>query len=108
MNRLRRSSRKGVWCCAATRALVCAMFFAAGQGAAARNRGQEEVSRDFQKSVTLGAGQSVHIEHRFGYVRVLGGSVIEAKTSATCLAEVGWHEEAPPYSDKIQFDLHLS
>jgi len=105
MNRLRRSSRKGVWCCAATRALVSAMFFAAGQGAAARNRGQEEVSRDFQKSVTLGAGQSVHIEHRFGEVRVHGESGREVKISATIRAQAGSHDEAQSFADKIQIDV---
>src|SRR6516162_1288185 len=105
MNRLRRSSRKGVWCCAATRALVCAMFFAAAQGAAARNRGQEEVSRDFQKSVTLGAGQSVHIEHRFGEVRVHGESGREVKISATIRAQAGSHDEAQSFADKIQIDV---
>ena len=62
MNRLRRGFCKGPWRRASAKALVGAMFFAAGQCAAATNRGQEEVSRDFQKSVTLRAGQSVHIE----------------------------------------------
>src|ERR1700745_1343589 len=105
MTRLRRSFCNGGWCCAARRALGCAMLFAAGEGAAARNRGQEEVSRDFQKSVTLGAGQSVHIEHKFGEVRVHGEPGREGKISATIRAQAGSHDEAQSFADKIQVDV---
>lgn len=43
MNELRLSFCKGEWCRAAMKTLVCAMFFATGQYAAAANRGQQEV-----------------------------------------------------------------
>ena len=105
MNRLRQSFSKGIWGRTAAKALVGAVFFAAGQCAAAANRGQEEVSRDFQKSVTLGAGQSVHIEHKFGEVRVHGESGREVKISATIRAQAGSHDEAQSFADKIQIDV---
>ena len=79
MNRLRRKVCQEEWRRVATKALVCAMSFATGPSAPAANRGQEEVSRDFQKTVTLGTGQSVHIEHKFGEVRVHGESGREVK-----------------------------
>src|SRR5438876_3370834 len=81
------------------------MFFAAGQCAAATNRGQEEVSRDFQKSVTLRAGQSVHIEHKFGEVRVHVEPGREVKISATIRAQAGSHDEAQSFADKIQIEV---
>ncbi len=40
---------------------------------------QDQVSRDFQQTVTLGAGQSVHIEHKFGSVRLHGESGRDVK-----------------------------
>jgi DUF4097 and DUF4098 domain-containing protein YvlB len=104
MNRLRRSFPKGIWRRAAAKALVGAVFFAAGQCAAA-NRGQEEVSRDFQKSVTLGTGQPVHIEHKFGEVRVHGESGREVRISATIRVQAGSHDEAQSFADKIQIDV---
>ena len=70
MNQPSRSSCKGAWCRAAIAGLLCAMGFAAERTAVAANRGQEEVSKDFQKTVALGAGQSVRVEHKFGEVRV--------------------------------------
>lgn len=105
MNHLRRGSCQGKWCRAATKTLVCGMLFATGQYAAATNRGQDEVSRDFQKTVTLGAGQSVHIEHKFGGVRVHGESGRDVKISATIHVQAGSHDEAQSFADKIQIDV---
>jgi DUF4097 and DUF4098 domain-containing protein YvlB len=105
MNQLRRSVCQGGWRRAATTALVCAMFFATGQAVLAANRSQEEVSRDFQKTVTLGTGQSVHIEHKFGEVRVQGESGRDVKISATIRVQAGSHDEAQSFADKIQIDV---
>ncbi len=105
MHRLRRSFCQEAWRRAATRALISAIFFAAGPCAVATNRGQEEVSRDFQKSVTLGAGQSVHIEHKFGEVHVHGESGRDVKISATIRAQAGSHDEAQSFADKIQIEV---
>jgi DUF4097 and DUF4098 domain-containing protein YvlB len=105
MNQLRRRVCQGGWRRAATKALVCAMFFATGQAVLAANRSQEEVSRDFQKTVTLGTGQSVHIEHKFGEVRVHGESGRDVKISATIRVQAGSHDEAQSFADKIQIDV---
>lgn len=63
--------------------LVAGMFFAAEQRATAAHSAQEEVSKDFQKTVPLGAGQSVRVEHKFGEVKVHGESGRDVKISAT-------------------------
>src|SRR5207253_5105399 len=63
--------------------LLFAMLLFTVRPVPAANPGQEQVSRDFQQTVTLGAGQSVRIEHKFGSVRVHGESGRDVKISAT-------------------------
>ena len=96
---------KGVWCRAAMAGLLSAMLPAAELQAVAANRGQEEVSKGFQKTVTLVAGQSVRIEHKFGEVRVRGESGRDVRISATIRAQAGSREEAQSFADKIQIDV---
>jgi hypothetical protein len=105
MNQPRPSIGKGVGGHAAMAGWLCALVFAAGQCAVGANRGQEEVSRDFQKTVTLGAGQSIHIEHKFGEVRVHGESGHDVKISATIRVQANSHDEAESFSQKIQIDV---
>src|SRR5260370_10371597 len=66
---------------------------------------QDQVSRDFQQTVTLGAGQSVHIEHKFGSVRLHGESGREVKISATIRAQARSHEEAESFAQKIKIEV---
>jgi len=96
---------KGIGCRAAIAGLLLAMFLAAVKPVVAAHRGQEEVSRDFQKTVTLGAGQSVRIEHKFGEVRVHGESGRDVKVAATIRVQAGSHDEAQSFADKIQIDV---
>ena len=67
--------------------------------------GQEEVSRNFEKTLTLGASQSVHIEHKFGEVRVHGESGRDVKISAAIRVQASSHDEAESFSQKIQIDV---
>ena len=54
---------KGVGCRITIAGLLLAtMFFVAEQRAVAARSAQEEVSKDFQKTLTLGAGQPVRVE----------------------------------------------
>ncbi len=105
MNQPRPDFGKGVWRRAAMAGLLCTMFFAAEGTAMAANRGQEEVSKDFQKTVALGAGQSVRIEHKFGEVRVHGESGRDVKISATIRVQASSHDEAESFAQKIQIDV---
>jgi hypothetical protein len=78
--------------------------FAVTQAAPA-NAGQEQVSRDFQKTMPLGAGQSFQIENKFGEVRIHGESGREVKISATIRVQARSREEAETYAQKVQIDV---
>ena len=96
---------KGVLCRAGMAALTCATVFLAEQRAVAAHSAQEEVSKDFQKTVTLGAGQSVRVEHKFGEVRVHGETGRDVKISATIRVQANSREEAQSFADKIQIEV---
>jgi hypothetical protein len=85
--------------------LAGAMMLAALPAAAASRSAQEEVTRDFQKSLTLGAGQSVSVDHRFGEVRIHGESGREVKISATIRVQANSREEAESFAQKIQIEV---
>ena len=72
---------------------------------AAATPAQQEVTRDFQKTLPLNAGQSFHIENKFGEVRVHGESTREVKISATIRVQSHSREEAEASSQKIQIDV---
>src|ERR1700730_14790696 len=103
-----RAQRARRWLCrvAAAGALVLSAF--ATTQAAAASAGQDQVSRDFQKTLPLGSGQSFHIENKFGEVRIHGESGREVKISATIRVQAGSHEEAESYAQKIQIDVQQS
>jgi hypothetical protein len=103
-----RAQRARRWLCrvAPAGALVLSAF--ATTQAAAASAGQDQVSRDFQKTLPLGSGQSFHIENKFGEVRIHGESGREVKISATIRVQAGSHEEAESYAQKIQIDVQQS
>src|SRR6201999_13015 len=68
----------------------------------APNPAQQQVSRDFQKTLSLGAGGSFSIENKFGEVRVHGESSREVKISATIRVQAGSREEADAYAQKVE------
>lgn len=84
-------------------AAVLLAFGAARTGAA--SPGQEQVTRDFQKTLSLGAGQSLRIENKFGEVRIHGESSRELKISATIRAQADSHEQAQSFADKVQIEV---
>jgi hypothetical protein len=73
--------------------------------ARATTSAQEQVSRDFQQAVTLGAGKSVRIEHKFGSIKLHGESGREVKISATIRAQASSHEEAESFAQKIKIEV---
>src|SRR3984893_10725413 len=88
-------------------ALACAVILLplAVAPVEAANPGQQEVSRDFQKTLTLGPGQSFRIENKFGEVRVHGESSRDVKVSATIRVQAASPEQAASYSQKIQIEV---
>src|SRR2546429_1668896 len=81
------------------------MLLSAGRPVTAASPAQEQVSRDFQQTVTLGAGQSVRVEHKFGDVRLHGEAGREVKISATIRAQASSHQEAESFAQKIKIEV---
>src|SRR5947209_4389561 len=90
---------------AAAAGLLSGMLLSAVKPGRAETPSQEQVSRDFQQTVTLGAGQSVHVEHKFGSVRLHGESGRDVKISATIRAQGSSHEEAESFAQKIKIEV---
>jgi len=107
MNYRRHSFWRGLPASAAMAGLLSLWSLSAGKPTLAA-RAEEQVTRDFQKTVTLGAGQSVHIEHKFGEVRVHGESGRDVKISATIRVQASSKDEAESFSQKIQIDVQQS
>src|SRR5260370_4652343 len=89
------------------RALLCAasLLVAAASTSRAASAGEEQVTRDFQKSLSLGVGQSFHIENKFGEIRIHGEPNRELKISATIHAQADSREQAQNFADKVQIDV---
>src|SRR5215470_1883745 len=69
---------------------------------------QQEVSRDFQKTLALAPGQSVAVEHKFGEVKLHGEPGRDVRISATIRAQASSHDEAESFAQKIQIDVQQS
>jgi hypothetical protein len=93
------SSKRCVLVCAAT--LLAITVPSAG----AANPGQEQVTRDFQKTLSLGAGQSFRIENKFGQISIHGESSRDLKISATIRTQADSREQAQSFADKVQIDV---
>src|SRR5882724_6384253 len=105
MNSAAPTSRKGPLRLAAFTGIFSVLLLVAGKAVLAESSAQEQVSRDFQKTVTLGAGQSVRVEHKFGEVKLHGESGREVKISASIRAQASSREEAQSFAQKIQIDV---
>ena len=97
--------RRAALRCAAAAGLISAALLSAASPMYAATSAQEQVTRDFQQTVTLGAGQSVRVEHKFGSVRLHGESGREVKISATIRAQASSHEEAESFAQKIKIEV---
>src|SRR3981189_3208885 len=105
MNSAAPVSRKGLLHLAAVTGILSALLLIAGKPVRAGNSAQEQVSRDFQKTVTLGAGQSVRVDHKFGSVRLHGESGRDVKISATIRAQASSRAEAESFARKIKIEV---
>src|SRR5712691_7246440 len=100
-----RKLRRGPLRLAAAAGLLSGMLLSVAKPAHAETSSQEQVSRDFQQTVALGAGQSVRVEHKFGSVRLHGESGRDVKISATIRAQRTSHEEAESFAQKIKIEV---
>ena len=85
--------------------IAAVLVLAASPAFAAGSRAQDEVTRNFDKTLTLGAGQSVRVEHKFGEVKVHGEAGREVKISAVIRAQASSHDEAESFAQKIQIEV---
>src|SRR5260370_38422259 len=80
--------------------LLSAMLLFTAKPVHSATAAQDQVSRDFQQTGTLGAGQSVHIEHKSGSGRRHAESGRDVKISATIGLRRGPLEKAKPSPQK--------
>lgn len=85
--------------------LAAAALLLGPLSALAANPPQEQVTRDFQKTVTLGAGQAVQVENKFGQVRLHGTSGRDLKISATIRVQTGSRTESEDFAQKIRIEV---
>src|ERR1041385_4120244 len=86
--------------------LLAALVFPAHLFAAAA--GQQEVTRESQKTLSLPAGQSVSVEHKFGEVKLHGEPGREVRIFASIRAQASSQQEAESFAQKIQIDVQQS
>src|SRR5215470_18080353 len=98
--RMSRSAR----CASATFLLLLATLILAASTPAGGGA-QQEVSRDFQKTLSLSPGQSVSVEHKFGEVKLHGEPGHEVRIFATIRAQASSQQEAESFAQKIQIDV---
>jgi hypothetical protein len=84
---------------------AAALVAVAATPARGASPGQEQVTRDFQKTLSLPAGQSFRIENKFGEVRIHGESSREIKISASIRAQGDSRQQAQSFADKIEIEI---
>src|SRR5262245_47045439 len=84
--------------------LLVASFALAKPGA--ENRPQrEDYTRSFQKSLTLGRGQSVRLEHRHGDIVVRTHPQNEVRIDASIRVSASSRDDAAAFGDQIQIQV---
>jgi hypothetical protein len=69
---------------------------------------QDEVKRDFQKTVTLSGNQGVSLDHRLGQVRIHGGAGHEVSIFATIRVQSRTNSDAYDFAQKIEIEVRES
>ncbi len=67
--------------------------------------GQHTATRDFEKTLTLGADQTFAMEHKFGEVRIHGENGREVKISATIRVQASSQDEADRNVEQIKIEV---
>jgi hypothetical protein len=85
--------------------LFAALALSATVPAFANDPAQDEVTRDFEKTLTLSGNQGLSLDHRFGQVHIHGGSGHELKISAKIHVQAKSDAEAQDFAQKIQIEV---
>ena len=81
--------------------LSCAiLFFSLNGPALATEPGQQEVTRDFTKTMTLSGNQGLSLDHRLGQVHIHGDSGHELKISAKIHVQDRNNADAQDFAQK--------
>ena len=67
--------------------------------------GQQTATRNFEKTLTLGANQTLSLESKFGEIRIHGENGREAKITATIRAQAGSQGEADKDVEEIKIEV---
>ena len=87
------------------RAIGLALILAAGPAAAIA---RDEISRNFEKSVPLGAGQRVSIEHSHGDVEVTTRKDATVQVSATIRVSAASRERAEKFAADVRIEVEAT
>jgi DUF4097 and DUF4098 domain-containing protein YvlB len=68
--------------------------------------GQSSATRQFQKTLTLGANQTVSLTHKYGDVRIHGENGRDVKISATIRVQAHSQAEAEKYADQVRIEVN--
>ncbi len=71
----------------------------------ATNYGQNSATKQFQKTLTLGEGQTLSMDHKFGDVRIHGEGGRDVKISATIRVQANSQGEADKYAEQVRIDV---
>jgi DUF4097 and DUF4098 domain-containing protein YvlB len=69
---------------------------------------QDEVTRSFEKSLTLTGNQGLSLDHRLGRVHITGGPGHEVKISATIHVQSRSQSESQAFANQVQIDVRES
>jgi hypothetical protein len=83
-------------------ALLCCGMAASAAGA---GNTQQSTSRDFQKTLQLGANQTVTVEHKFGEIRLHGEGGRDVHIAATIHTQANTEQEAQKFADEIRIEV---
>lgn len=84
--------------------VVLAVCFAAWP-VLANGPGQSTATRQFQKTLTLGASQTVSLTHKFGDVRIHGENGRDVRISATIRVQAHSQADADRYAEQVRIDV---
>jgi DUF4097 and DUF4098 domain-containing protein YvlB len=86
-------------------AVGATLLYCALVAAPVARAGQENASRSFEKTLTLGTNQTLSLESKFGQVTIHGENGREAKITATIRAQAGSQAEAEKNVDEIKIEV---
>ena len=67
--------------------------------------GQSTATKEFQKTLTLGANQTLSLEHKFGDVRIHGENGREVKIAANIRVQAHSQADADRFAEQVRIDV---